>query len=81
MQNVPGVTDHLKTHIGKWPATKAELVAACNALSDFTPEDKAEFESKLPDGTYNSADDVMRALGMEASPPVGGTPPSAPMPS
>ena len=63
MQNVPGVTDHLKTHIGKWPATKAEL------------------ESKLPDGTYNSADDVMRALGMEASPPVGGTPPSAPMPS
>ena len=62
MQNMTGAIDHLKTHIGKWPATKEELVAACNGLSDFTPEDKSEFESKLPAGSYNSPDEVMKAL-------------------
>ena len=65
MQNMTGAVDHLKTHIEKWPATKVELIAACNGLSDFTPEDKAEFETKLPEGTYNTPEEVMAALGWQ----------------
>ena len=63
MQNTSGTIDHLKNH-QKYPATKAELVAECNNLSDFSEEDKKEFTSKLPEGTYNSADDVSKALGL-----------------
>lgn len=65
MQNMTGAMDHLKNHVDKWPATKAELIAACNNLSDFTPEDKAEFESKLPEGTYNTPEDVAKTLGWQ----------------
>ncbi len=63
MQNVQGTIDHLKTH-QKYPATKAELVAECDNLSDFSDEDKKEFASKLPDRTYNSAEEVMKVLGL-----------------
>lgn len=62
MQNVTGAMDHLKTH-QKYPASKADLVAECDNLSDFSEEDKKEFMDTLPEGTYNSADDVVKALG------------------
>ena len=62
MQNVKGAMDHLRTH-QKYPATKADLVKECNNLSDFSDEDKKEFMEKLPEGTYNSANDVVKALG------------------
>ena len=63
MQNVQGTIDHLKTH-QKYPATKADLVAECDNLSDFSQEDKKEFTDKLPEGTYNSAEEVTKALGL-----------------
>lgn len=63
MQNVQGAIDHLRNH-QSFPATKAQLVAECDNLSDFSEEDKNEFKSKLPDGTYNSADEVVKALGL-----------------
>lgn len=63
MQNQAGAMDHLKNH-QKYPATKAQLVAECNNLSDFSDADKKEFMEKLPEGTYNSADEVSKALGM-----------------
>ena len=63
MQNVQGAIDHLKTH-QKYPATKADLVAECDNLSDFSQEDKKEFTDKLPEGTYNSAEEVTKALGL-----------------
>ncbi len=72
MQNMKGAMDHLKTH-QKYPATKAELVAECNSLSDFSEEDKKEFMDKLPEGTYASAEEVMKALGMSEPPMAGGT--------
>jgi len=62
MQNQANAVAHLKTH-QTYPATKAQLVAECDNLSDFTPEDKKEFMDKLPEGTYNSADAVVKALG------------------
>jgi len=64
MQNAQGAIDHLKTH-QKYPATKADLVAECDNLSDFSEEDKKEFEEKLAEGTYNSADEVVAALGLQ----------------
>ena len=63
MQNVQGATEHLKTH-QSYPASKADLVAECDNLSDFSEDDKKEFAEKLPEGTYNSADEVTQALGL-----------------
>lgn len=62
MQNKSGAIDHLKNH-QKYPASKADLVAECDNLSDFSEEDKKEFAQGLPSKTYNSADEVVQALG------------------
>lgn len=53
--------DHLKTH-QKYPATKEDLVKSCNDLQDFPEDDKKWFIETLPEGTYNSAKDVLTAL-------------------
>ena len=63
MQNKSGTIDHLKSH-QKYPATKAQLVAECDNLSDFSEEDKKEFKESLQAETYNSAGDVIKALGL-----------------
>ena len=64
MKNIKNAIDHLKTH-QSYPATKQELVKTCNDLSDFSAEDKKWFEENLPDKTYNSAQDVINALGWQ----------------
>ena len=53
---------HLREH-QTYPAKKADLIAACNNLSDFSAADKEWFSTNLPEGTYNSAEDVIKALG------------------
>ena len=63
MQKMQDVVEHLKTHHTKWPATYEELVAECNNLSDFSAEDKRELMEKLPKKSYNTADEVLAALG------------------
>ena len=55
------IESHLRQH-QQYPATKAELVAACNNLSDFSDADKKWFADMLPEGTYASADEVVKAL-------------------
>lgn len=62
LQNVSGAIAHLKEH-QMYPTTKKELVKECNNLSDFSDKDKKWFMDNLPDKTYNSAEDVMTALG------------------
>lgn len=57
---------HLREH-QTYPATKADLVATCNSLSDFSEDDKQEFINALPEGTYNSADEVIKAVGWETA--------------
>ena len=52
---------HLKEH-QTYPASKADLVKACNNLMDFSEEQKNWFTSTLPDGTYANADEVVKAL-------------------
>ena len=63
MGNKKGAIEHLKKH-QMYPATRDELVRECNELADFSQEDKVWFMSHLPDGTYRSAQDVTRALGL-----------------
>ena len=65
MKDVKNAMGHLKTH-QTYPATKAELVEACNQMSDFSGEDKQWFMENLPDKTYKSAEEVASALGMDA---------------
>lgn len=62
MNDIKNGLAHLKDH-QTYPATKMELVEACNKLSDFSKEDKQWFMENLPDGTYESADEVIMALG------------------
>lgn len=62
MQDMKNAIMHLKEH-QTYPATKADLVASCNNLSDFSEADKEEFAKQLPEGTYNTADEVVEALG------------------
>lgn len=55
------VRSHLKEHV-KYPATRAEVLAACADTPEFTPAEKAWFSDRLPEGSYASADDVLRSL-------------------
>jgi len=63
MVNMEAAEDHIRNHAGGYPTTKQSLVTACNNMSDFSEEDKKEFAEKLPDGTYNSPEEVIAALG------------------
>ena len=61
MNDTKGVIKHLRDH-QEYPATREEMVVECDNLSDFSEEDKEWFTDNLPDGTYNSADEVIKAL-------------------
>jgi hypothetical protein len=52
---------HLKNHV-KYPANRVEVVAACNNMSDAPTNDRDWVSSNLPEGTYQSADQVVSAL-------------------
>jgi hypothetical protein len=55
------VEAHLKQH-QTYPATRAELLASCKNLMEFNDGEKAWFAAHLPDGTYKSAAEVLKAL-------------------
>ena len=63
MGQLQRAVEHLQEH-QTYPATKEDLVAACNNLSDFRAEDKKWFSDNLPEGKYKSPGDVMMALSM-----------------
>lgn len=65
MENVAGSIAHLRND-QTYPASKADLAAACSGLSDFSEADKKEFVDGLPDRTYNNANEVIAALGWQA---------------
>jgi hypothetical protein len=62
MKDIKNAKSHLQQH-QTYPATRQELIETCNKLSDFSQKDKEWFESNLPEGTYNSAEEVMMAIG------------------
>ena len=66
MKDVANVKKHLNEH-QKYPATKKELVAECDNLSEFSDDDRKWFEENLSEGTYDSADAVIKALNLETN--------------
>jgi hypothetical protein len=54
-------SEHLTRH-QTYPATRAELLASCKNLMEFSDGEKRWFAAHLPEGTYNSADEVMKVL-------------------
>ncbi len=52
---------HLKNHV-EYPTDQAGVVKACNNMADVNEADRSWFVQALPDGTYESADEVMSAL-------------------
>ncbi len=53
--------EHLKNHV-EYPATKSDIMTACNNLSDVPQADKDWFEKNLPDRTYKNAEEVLTAI-------------------
>ena len=45
-----------------YPATRAQILAACAQTPEFTEGEKAWFAARLPDGTYKSATEVLRVV-------------------
>lgn len=64
------IIEHIDEHV-EYPATAKELKDACEQMSDVSEEDKKWFEEHLPDGTYDSPDDVKMALGMSGDRNIG----------
>lgn len=56
------VIEHIKEH-NDYPATKGNLVEACNGMSEFTKDQKRWFEKTLPDKKYENPNEVIKALG------------------
>jgi hypothetical protein len=56
------LTSHLKAHVN-YPATRAQVLAACSQMSDFTAGEKAWFAARLPAGSYQNAGEVLKAIG------------------
>ena len=55
------VAEHLNKH-QTYPATRAELLASCKNLMEFSASEKKWFAAHLPEGTYDSADEVLKAV-------------------
>ena len=62
MKDVTNGIKHLREH-QNYPASKEDLVMACSNLADFSDEDKKWFAEHIPNGSYASADDVIKAPG------------------
>lgn len=60
----PDVTktkSHLAEHV-KYPAKRADILAACAETPEFTSGEKQWLSDNVPEGDYASADQVVRAL-------------------
>ena len=61
----------LRNHIVKkvkYPATKESLVASFKNARDIKADDKKWVEETLSERTYETSDDVVKALGWEVTP-------------
>jgi hypothetical protein len=60
--------DHITKHV-KYPATKQELVSACKGMKEVKADDKKWFAETLADRTYDTSDEVVKAVGWDPAPP------------
>lgn len=63
MDDMKDMKEHLATHV-KYPATKQDIIKACNDMSHIPEDHKKLFIDKVPEGTYQNADQVAKAAGM-----------------
>jgi len=61
MSVVKSVLEHAKKHVD-YPATKKQLMEACNNFSDVPAAEKNWFAKTLPDRTYKNANEVISSL-------------------
>lgn len=61
MSVLKAALEHAKNHV-KYPATKKQLMEACNNFSDIPAADRDWFNKNLPDGKYKEANEVFKAL-------------------
>jgi hypothetical protein len=61
MSNLQEELGHIKNHIN-YPASRQEVVEACNNMSDVPSADKEWVSNSLPDQTYRAPEDVVNAL-------------------
>jgi hypothetical protein len=52
---------HLKNHVS-YPASRAQVVAACNNMSHIETSNRDWFVKSLPEGNYKSPSEVISAL-------------------
>jgi hypothetical protein len=52
---------HFETH-QTYPATRAEMVALSTKCPEFSEGEKAWFAAHLPEGTYKSAGEALKAI-------------------
>lgn len=52
---------HLKSHV-KYPASKAQIVAACKGMHEGRSQDEAWVTKVLPEGTYRNPTEILTAL-------------------
>ena len=55
------ILTHLQRHV-VYPASRKEIIEACNMMTDIPQNDKEWFEKNLPDWNYRNADEVLRAV-------------------
>lgn len=63
MQQWDKHTEHLNDHI-TWPADKKQILETCKG-EDVEPEVLKDIEENLPEGMYESAEDVKKVLVKE----------------
>ena len=56
-------TKHLREHVS-YPATRDTLLAACADTGEFSPAERQWASDNLPEGSYATAADVEKALGL-----------------
>lgn len=63
--NLSQKSEEMMAHLNhvSYPASKQDLIQACENMSDMSQEDKQWFMERLPDRTFNDADEVKQALG------------------
>lgn len=67
MEMSPQLKEKYTSHIGsdvEYPASCEQIVNACNNMSEFSADEKAWFSKTLPHGTFQSAAEVNRAVGL-----------------
>jgi hypothetical protein len=62
--DIKKVATHLREHV-KYPATRQQILDTCADTPEFTEAEKAWAAQHLPEGSYASADDVLKALKLK----------------